>query len=405
MLLFLTLLALPTSPAQDCGSINVALIHDVSAVTMTEWSATVHDALSALTSAADTAGAKQDADEVSERVREARDAGEVTPEDAAKLLDAMSYLWNRADELERGWTAMFEGDYDKARDQAKRVADRVRQAHEQGFLCESQRDHLLAQAWRLWNLADGLAQAEAATGEERKSKAHETAELARQYRQYDQIDSEQLTAVTDQAGEMWQEAGDTATPTSTDTSVSTDTTPSTGSTGTSAVGKVPYFNQYDNGINPGGSCQNTSVAMALAYYGVNVSPDQITRDWGTGTAKSPSGAAKVFNHYAAQAGISERMTGHMNGTFDDLKAELDKGHPVVVNGYFTAGHVVTVTGYDDNGYYVNDPAGVWNERFQGGYADQPYDGRDAYYGKSAFEQAVGTWNGYTPAPLYYTTID
>jgi uncharacterized protein YvpB len=400
MLLLSLLLATPLSHAQDCGSQNVALIHDVSAAAMTEWSATVYDALSSLSSAADTAKAKEEAHAVADRVREALEAGEVTPEDAVKLLDAMSYLWNRADELEQGWSALMEGDYDVARGLAKQVADRIRQAADQGFLCDGQRDHLLAQAWRLWNMADGLAQADAATGEDRKAKAHETAELARQYHQYDQITTEQMTSVTDQAGRIWQEAE-----VGTDSSVSTDSSVDTGGTGTSAVGKVPYFNQYDNGISPGGSCQNTSVAMVLGYYGVNVSPDAISSRFGTQKAQTPGGAAEVFNHYAAQAGISQRMTGHYDGSFDDLKAELDKGHPVVINGYFTAGHVVTVTGYDDNGYYVNDPAGVWNERFKGGYAGQPYNGRDAYYGKAAFEQAVGTWNGYTPAPLYYTTIE
>jgi uncharacterized protein YvpB len=397
MLVLSLLLVVTPSHAQDCGSQNVALIHDVSAATMTEWSATVYDALTELASAADTASAKEEAHEVAERVRAARDEGSITPEDASKLLDAMSYLWNRADELEKGWAALMEGDLTEARDLAKQVADRVRQAAASGFLCEDQKNALLGQAWRLWNLADGLAKADAATGEDRKSKAHDTAELARQYQQYDQITTEQMTAVTDQAGQIWREAGET----------STDTLSpiATGGSGTSAVGKVPYFNQYDNGISPGGSCQNTSVSMVLGYYGVQVSPDEISQKFGTQYAQTPSGAASVFNHYATQAGISQRMTGHTDGSFDDLKAELDKGHPVVVNGYFTGGHVVTVTGYDQKGYFVNDPAGVWNERFKGGYAGQSYNGRDAYYGKSSFEQAVGTWNGHTPAPLYYTTID
>ena len=175
---------------------------------------------------------------------------------------------------------------------------------------------------------------------------------------------------------------------------------------TDIVEQVPYFNQYDNGINPGGSCQNTSVAMALQHYGVKITPDTISASsFGTSTAKSPSGAARVFNHYAARAGIPQRMTGHTTGTFDDLKAELDKGHPVVINGYFTAGHVVLVTGYDESGYFANDPAGQWSERFEGGYAGQPYDGRAVHYGKAAFEQAVGTWDGVTVAPLSYTTIN
>ncbi len=389
MLILPALLALAPSLAQDCGSHNVALIHDVSEAAQTEWSATVRDALAALTSAADTAKAKSEAEAVSERVRSAQEEGSITPEDAAKLLDAMSYLWNRADELEQGWQALIEGDFDTARDQAKRVADRVRQAHEQGFLCEDQQNHLLAQAWRLWNLADGLAKAEAAHGDEAKTLAHDVAELAREYGTYDQIGADQQKAVVDHAGRIYE--------------VGTNATDPEGSK--DIVERVPYFNQYDNGINPGGSCQNTSVAMTLKFYGVNIHPDEITRDFGTGTAKTPTGAARVFNHYAAQAGISQRMTGHFDGSFADLKAELDRGHPVVVNGYFTAGHVVVVTGYDDSGYFVNDPAGEWNERWKGGYAGQPYNGRGVHYGKAAFEQAVGTWDGVTAAPLYYTTID
>ncbi len=388
MLSLFILLTIAPVPAQDCGSTNVALIHDVSAVAMTEWSSTVYDALSELTSAADTAQAMEEAQGVSERVRAAREEGSITPEDAAKLLDAMSYLWNRADELEKGWGALIDGDFDKARDQAKQVADRVRQAAEQGFLCETQRDALLAQAWRLWNLADGLAKAEAASGDESKDKAHETAELAREYGKYDQMSDEQQAAVEKHAGRIYEVAKNNTSP--------------DGSK--SIVDRVPYFNQYDNGINPGGSCQNTSIAMALGLYGVNVQPDTISRRYGTSFAQSPEGVASVFNTYASEAGISQRIQHHRDGSFEGMKALLDQGKPVIVHGYFTGyGHVVVVTGYDESGYYVNDPAGVWSERWKGGYQGS-YNGRGVHYGKAAFEQAVGTLNGSTYAPLWYGEV-
>jgi hypothetical protein len=382
------LLTVASAPAQDCGSTNVALIHDVSAAAMTEWSSTVHDALSELTSAADAAQAKEDAHDVSDRVREAQEVGSITPEDAAKLLDAMSYLWNRADELERGWEAILDGDFDEARDQAKLVADRVRQATEQGYLCEEQKSALLAQAWRLWNLADGLTKAEAASGEESKEKAHAVAEMAREYGSYGQISPEQQAGVEKQAGRIYE--------------VGSNATSPDGSK--SIVNRVPYFNQYDNRINPGGSCQNTSIAMALGLYGVNVQPDTISGRYGTSFAQSPEGVASVFNTYASEAGISQRIQSHRDGSFAAMKKLLDQGKPVIVHGYFTGyGHVVVVTGYDENGYYVNDPAGVWSERWKGGYQGS-YNGRGVRYGKAAFEQAVGTLNGSTYAPLWYGEV-
>ena len=63
---------------------------------------------------------------------------------------------------------------------------------------------------------------------------------------------------------------------------------------------------------------------------------------------------------------------------------------------------MVVLGYDGGGYWVNDPAGRWSETFMGGY---PYGwdsqvGDAIYYPKAAFEQAVGTLNGWNPAPLW-----
>ncbi len=336
MLILLASILLSPAFAQDCSESNTGLIQDLTAATQTEWISAV------------------------------------------------------SDELERGWTHLMEEDFEAARSMAASAADRVREVAELEDCSEVQRDELLAQAWGLWNLAEGLAKAEAASGEAAKTLAHETAEQARHYGSYDQITAAQQEAVEEHAGRIYEVAKNATSPDG-----STD-----------IVQRVPYFNQYDNGINPGGSCQNTSVAMALQLYGVNIAPDTISASgFGTSTAKSPTGAAQVFNHYATRAGISQRMAGHTDGSFADLKAELDQGHPMVINGYFTAGHVVLVTGYDESGYFVNDPAGQWNERFEGGYAGQPYNGRGVHYDKAAFEQAVGTWDGSTAAPLSYTTID
>ncbi len=159
---------------------------------------------------------------------------------------------------------------------------------------------------------------------------------------------------------------------------------------------VPYFCQYENSLYPESSCQNTSVAMVLRYYGWNGTPDTITAYWGKDHAQSPSGLAEVFNYYAAQAGLGVSLVPHTTGSFAGLKALLDKGKPVIVHGYFTQyGHVVVTVGYDATGYFANDPAGQWSQVYQGGYTkycDYGYSGKSVHYGKAAFEQAIGPDN-------------
>jgi len=170
------------------------------------------------------------------------------------------------------------------------------------------------------------------------------------------------------------------------------------------VETTPYFSQYDNDINKGGSCQNTSIAMVLGLYGADVTPDEISRRFGTYKGQTPEGVADIFNTYAAENGIDERMQPERSGSISDLKAQLDEGKPVIINGYFTRpGHVVVVTGYDENGYYVNDPAGVWSETWKGGYQGS-YDGRSVHYDNESFETAVGTMDGRTPYPLWYGEV-
>lgn len=48
------------------------------------------------------------------------------------------------------------------------------------------------------------------------------------------------------------------------------------------------------------------------------------------------------------------------GTFNDIRASIDAGHPVVIHGYFTRfGHIVVIRGYDEKGFFVNDPNGEY----------------------------------------------
>ncbi len=174
------------------------------------------------------------------------------------------------------------------------------------------------------------------------------------------------------------------------------------------IPEVPYFCQYKNSIYPESTCQNTSIAMLLRYFGWNGKPDDITSEFGKDYAQSPSGLAYIFNTLAQRSGITKRLTPHDDGTVQNVRELLAKGLPVIVHGYFTSyGHVLVILGYRDGKYIVNDPAGRWSEVFKGGYAD--YCDTSSYgpkieYSAPAFEKAIATWDGSTPAPVWYHEI-
>jgi uncharacterized protein YvpB len=171
---------------------------------------------------------------------------------------------------------------------------------------------------------------------------------------------------------------------------------------------IPYFYQYQNQLSPSVTCQNTSIAMVLKHYGWRGIPDQITSEFGKNYAQSPAGLADVFNTLSSRSGLSKKIIPNTSGSIEGLKRELDQGHPVIIHGYFTrSGHVVVVVGYDQNGYWVNDPAGRWAQSFKGGYPNayqEPSVGKKIYYKKSAFEAAVSTSDGYAYLPLWYHAI-
>lgn len=170
---------------------------------------------------------------------------------------------------------------------------------------------------------------------------------------------------------------------------------------------VPYFYQYNNRFNPGSSCQNTSIAMVLASVGVQITPDQITSRFGKDRAQSVSGLNSVYNQLASEQGV-RRLDSSSQGSLAEIKAALDQGSPVIIHGFFTSyGHVLVITGYDESGYYVNDPAGTWSQRFKGGYPNagsEPRAGHGIFYSRSAFEAAIGTYDGYSTAPLWMHTL-
>jgi uncharacterized protein YvpB len=131
---------------------------------------------------------------------------------------------------------------------------------------------------------------------------------------------------------------------------------------------VPYKSQLDNWYNPTGSCNVTSIAMCLEYFGVkrydlrfSQLEDELYRymiDIGL-SRHSPHDLAKVVRDYGRRDDFT------VWGTIDAVKEHLANGNPAVIHGYFTwFGHIIVLVGYDDNGFIVHDPYGEW---FSTGY--------------------------------------
>lgn len=134
---------------------------------------------------------------------------------------------------------------------------------------------------------------------------------------------------------------------------------------------VPYKSQVDNAKNPFGSCNCTSMAMGLAFYGVkpknpNKQLEDELQEWleARGLDRHEPGAMKAV--YEAYGGKDTFKT---NATEQEVKQWLAQGNPCVTHGYFTgSGHIVCLIGYNEKGFIVHDPYGEW-------YADG-YDRND-----------------------------
>lgn len=130
---------------------------------------------------------------------------------------------------------------------------------------------------------------------------------------------------------------------------------------------VPYKSQRDNGLNPDGACNVTSIAMCLEYL-------QIPRRESSGQYEDElyqyaldqglsRHAAQDLAQIVQDYGASDALATH--ASFDEVKTWLAAGNPAVTHGYFTDfGHIIALVGYDDTGFIVHDPYGEW---FADGY--------------------------------------
>lgn len=126
---------------------------------------------------------------------------------------------------------------------------------------------------------------------------------------------------------------------------------------------IPYKSQRDNELNPNGSCNVTSIAMALTFLGAKRKETQgqfedELYDYAERNGLSrhdPYDLAHIVEAYGC------RDNYRADGTIDQAKEWLADGKPAVIHGYFTDfGHIVVLAGYDDKGFLVHDPFGEWH---------------------------------------------
>lgn len=172
------------------------------------------------------------------------------------------------------------------------------------------------------------------------------------------------------------------------------------------VNNFPWFPQGDNANNPGGTCNVTSLAMALAALGIKGDgngqiEDQLFRE--AARRGLDYHEASTLVELAKWKGKRDRFSNR--ATWKQVREHLAKGLPVILHTWFTrSGHIVMATGFDDGAYagrgayIVNDPAGEWHG---GGYGYNP-NGKAVPY-SYALMDAVVRANSYDEAMAYYNS--
>lgn len=126
---------------------------------------------------------------------------------------------------------------------------------------------------------------------------------------------------------------------------------------------APWANySYGRGTTVASSgCGPTSIAMVLATYGIDVTPDKIAqysldngfRVFGSGTSWG------IFKSIANHYGLGLREVG---GSVSAVMNQLSQGYPAVVSvsgpsKFTSGGHFLVVTGYENGKFLFNDPGG------------------------------------------------
>lgn len=150
----------------------------------------------------------------------------------------------------------------------------------------------------------------------------------------------------------------------------------------SIIKSVPYFSQRDNEFVPSGTCNVTSLAMVMSYWGIQPSAgeqleDQLFQELLEPDAQdyfhrnhlelknqgyNPRNVHGMLGWLAKKHGLEHRFTDA--ATLLQIKGELDQQRPVITSGRFTAsGHIIVLIGYTHSGFIVHDPWGDWEKGY------------------------------------------
>jgi GH24 family phage-related lysozyme (muramidase)/uncharacterized protein YvpB len=168
---------------------------------------------------------------------------------------------------------------------------------------------------------------------------------------------------------------------------------------------IGYKSQTDNRNNPTGSCNVTSSAMCLTYWGIKGSGQGQFEDelyeWmeNEGLSRHEPNHLKIMiehfgcrDHFTTRASIAE------------IKKALDSGVPVIVHGYFTTfGHIIVIIGYNDKGFICHDPYGEWTSvRYDLNDSSNPNKGKAILYSYGLIERTClpdgGCWAHFVTRP-------
>jgi ABC-type bacteriocin/lantibiotic exporter with double-glycine peptidase domain len=110
---------------------------------------------------------------------------------------------------------------------------------------------------------------------------------------------------------------------------------------------VPFYSQDAY------QCGPASLAGVLNFWGIGVGPDEISNEIFSRSARGTLNIDMVL--YAQKKGLYALQ---YRGSMDDLRKNIDSGHPVIVlvtYGFslYEVDHFMVVIGYYDNGVIVN----------------------------------------------------
>jgi predicted double-glycine peptidase len=123
----------------------------------------------------------------------------------------------------------------------------------------------------------------------------------------------------------------------------------------SLIENVPFYPQEAY------QCGPASLAGALNYWGISVTPEEIAEEIFSKSAKGTLNIDMVF--YAQRKGLDAIQ---YKGSLEDLRKNIDSGIPVIVlvdYGFslYQANHFMVAVGYNENGVIVN--SGKEKEKF------------------------------------------